>query len=791
MKSQSKYRSIGKNIRPRGVLGKIKGEAKFCADLNLQDLDLQDLSLKDKSLKDPLTLRVLRSSRHHAEIENIDIEKAKAIPGVAGVFTAKDIPGKNLMGIINKDQPLLADGKVRSKADPVALVAALTEEIAIKALAAIEVFYNDLIPVLDMEEALAPDAPQIHEKGNVLFVRRIKKGDTEGAFKDCHTIVEKEYKTQVIEHNFIEPDAGAGYVDEDGTLVIYASTQNPHYDHKEVTGLLGLEDEQVRIIQAATGGGFGSKLDLNVQGFIGLALYHLKRPVRYVYTREESYLATAKRHPFSIYMKTGSDKNGKLKAIRMSTFCNTGAYGSYGIAVATRSAVHGTGPYEIEHVDMECTCVYTNQIFSGAMRGFGAPQMAFAHESQMDLLAEKLGMDPLEIRIINGFKKGSITGTGQKLMDSVGFQECLQKVKPYYDQASKEWVTKKISPFIKRGIGLGGMWYGIGNTGVQNPSTARIEMDQNGGITLFTGCADIGQGSTTILTQIAGEILGVLPEEIHVVVGDTKFTTNAGATSASRQTYISGNAVKDATDKLASVLLTEGSNRLKVSKSLLEFKDHGIHVSGNEEKSVDFSWLARQIHQKGGSLSWQGYFDPETIPFDPETGQGVPYATYAFACQLALVEVDVLTGEVNVKKIIAAHDVGKAIHPENVIGQICGGVAMGVGFALMEEYEYGKTISMKDYHIPTCADMPEVIPIIIENSEPTGPFGAKGVGEPALIPTAPAIVNAVTNALGKRIYTLPANLERVLQASIESGQFGPSIQFGPSGHFDPKEKNNV
>ena len=772
MKSQNqlKYKSIGKNIARRDVLGKIKGDATFCADIEL---------------KDPLSLRVLRSTRHHAVIETIDVAKAVAIPGVVRVFTAVDIPGKNLMGIINKDQPLLASDKVRSKADPVALVAALTDEIALKALAAIDVIYKDLDPVFDIEDALADNAPKIHEKGNILFTRRIKRGNAAVAFNDCHTIVENEYKTHAIEHNYIEPDAGAGYVDEDGTLIIYASTQNPHYDHKEVVGLLGLEDEQVRIIQAATGGGFGSKLDLNVQGFIGLALYHLKRSVRCVYTREESYLATAKRHPFIIHMKTGADKNGKLVAIRMRAYCNTGAYGSYGIAVATRSAVHGTGPYEIDHVDMECSCVYTNQPFSGAMRGFGAPQVAFAHESQMDLLAQKLGIDPMEIRIINGFKKGSINGTGQKLLDSVGFQKCLKSVKPYYEEASKNWLTQKISPFIKRGIGLGGMWYGIGNTGVQNPSTAKIEMDQNGRITLFTGCADIGQGSTTILTQIAGEVLGVLPEAIHMVVGDTKFTTNAGATSASRQTYISGNAVKDASDKLASVLLTEGSNKLKVSKALLEFGDHSLHVSGNMDKSVDFAWLARTILKKGGSLSWQGYFDPETIPFDPETGQGSPYATYAFACQLALVEVDVLTGEVNVKKIVAAHDVGKAIHLENVIGQICGGVAMGVGFALMEEFEYGKTQSMKDYHIPTCADMPEIVPIIIEDHEPTGPFGAKGVGEPALIPTAPAILNAVSHALGKRIYNLPASLERVLKASIESGQFGPS------GHFGPKEKTNV
>jgi len=755
--SKFKYKSISKNIQRRDVLEKIKGDSQFCADIEL---------------KDSISLKVLRSGRHHAVIENINVSEAMKIPGVVKVFTARDIPGENLMGIINRDQPLLAHGKVRSKADPVALVAALTDDIALKALKTIDVTYTDLEPLLNIEDALAEDAPKIHEKGNTLFTRRIKKGDAETAFEECYSIIEKQYKTHAIEHNYIEPDAGTGYVDEDGTLVIYASTQNPHYDHQEVVSLLGLEENQVRIIQAATGGGFGSKLDLNVQGFICLALYHLKRPVRYVYTREESYLATAKRHPFIIDMKTGTDKNGKLVAIKMRAFCNTGAYGSYGIAVATRAAVHGTGPYQIEHVDMKCVCVYTNQPFSGAMRGFGAPQTAFAHESQMDLHALELGIDPLKIRIINGFKKGSINGTGQKLTDSVGFHECLKSVKPYYKEASKDWVAKKTSPFVKRGIGLGGMWYGIGNTGVQNPSTARIEMDMKGRVTLFTGCADIGQGSATILTQIAGEVLGIAPEAINMVVGDTKFTTNAGATSASRQTYISGNAVKDATDKLASVLLTEGSDKLKVSKALLEFGDHSLHVSGNTNKSVDFAWLAKRIHKNGGSLSWQGYFDPETIPFDPETGQGAPYATYAFACQLALVEVDVLTGEVNVKKIVAAHDVGKAIHPENVIGQICGGVAMGVGFALMEEFEFGNTQSMKDYHIPTCADMPEVIPIIIEDSEPTGPFGAKGVGEPALIPTAPAIINAVSNALGKRIYNLPANLERVLKASIESGHFG-------------------
>lgn len=754
MKNQ--YQTVGKSIRRKGALEKVKGAPVFCADLPLDQ---------------PLCLRVVRSQRPHALLKSIDVSKAVRIPGVVTVFTAEHIPGTNLTGIINKDQPLLAGDKVRSLADPVALVVAETPEAAELAISAVNVTYEDLPAVYDPQEALAPDAPLIHTKSNLLSQRTITKGNVDKAFESAHVIVEKTYRTSAIEHTYLEPDAGVGYVDDDGTLVIYSSTQNPHYDHKEVVTLLGVADEKVRIVQAATGGGFGSKLDLNVQGFIGLALYHLKRPVRYVYSREEAYLATAKRHPFVICMKTGADALGRVVAMKVRGVCNTGAYGSYGIAVASRAAVHGTGPYEVENVDIECSAVYTNTPFCGAMRGFGAPQMAMAHESQMDLLAQALKMDPLTIRMLNGLKKDSITSTGQALTESAGFNACLDEIKPHYKDVLQNWVCAAPSPFIKRGVGLGGMWYGIGNTGVQNPSTAKIEMDGKGRVTLFTGCADIGQGSTTILSQIVGEALGLSTDCIEMVVGDTKYTTNAGATSASRQTYISGNAVKDATDKLVNVLLTEAVNRLKVKKSYLRLNNGTVFDSRNPDKKVTFACLAKRILDGGGALSWQGYFDPETVPLDPETGEGVPYATYAFACQLACVEVDTLTGEVSVKKVVAAHDVGRAIHPENVIGQICGGIAMGVGFALMEEYVPGKTESMKDYHIPTFKDMPEIIPIIVEATEPSGPFGAKGVGEPALIPTAPAIINAISHALGERIYHLPASLERVLEASIAAGHF--------------------
>jgi len=741
-----------------GAVERLKGEPIFSADLKLDH---------------PLTLNVLRSSRAHARIVKIDINGALNVKGVVKVFTASDVPGNNLTGIINKDRPLLVSDKVRFVGDSIAFVAAENEEAAEKGVHAINVVYEDLPAVFDPEEALKDSAPKIHEKGNLLFSRKVKKGNIDKAFENCQAVVEKTYQTSCLEHTYLEPDAGAGYVDGDGTIVIFASTQNPHYDHSEVVSILGVEDEKVRIIQAATGGGFGSKLDLNVQGFIGLALYHLKRPVRYVYTREEAFLATAKRHPLTMIMKTGADRNGKLLAMRARIICDTGAYASYGIAVASRSAVHATGPYEVENVDIEAHCVYTNKPFSGAMRGFGAPQMAFANESQMDLLAKELSMDPFEIRRVNIFRQGSETATGQKLTESIGILECLDAIQPYYKGAVKKWRTSEASPFKRKGVGIGAMWYGIGNTGMRNPSTARVEMDPAGAVTLYTGCADIGQGSTTVLAQIVAETLCLEADAIQLVVGDTKYTTNAGATSASRQTYISGNAVKEAAEKLRELLMTGAVDVLKVGKGSLMLDSGFVADSNDNAKRVSFSKLAARAYKKGLPFVCQGYFDPETVPLDPETGQGVPYSTYAFACHLAFVTVDTMTGEVRVEKVVAAHDVGKAIYPEGVIGQICGGVAMGVGFALMEEFMHGQTESMKDYFIPTCKDMPEVIPIIVESREPTGPFGAKGVGEPALIPTAPAILNALNDALGERIYSLPANLERVLEASIRSGCFGP------------------
>jgi CO/xanthine dehydrogenase Mo-binding subunit len=744
-------KQVGIEIPKVDVLEKALGEAKYGADFPSAD---------------PLHLKVIRSPKPHAKIVRIEMDEALKVPGVERVFTAKDIPGKNLVGTITKDQPILASDRVRYIGDPVALIAAKTEEGAEEAAQELIVVYEDFPSITHPEEALQTHAPMIHEKGNLLLEFHVIKGDVQRGFKEAEVIIEETYTTTWVDHAYLEPDAGISYLDEEGRVTVVCPTQNVHYDQREVASVLALPLEQVRIIQCATGGGFGGRLDITVQCLLALAVFHLKKPVKIIYSREEVFQVTSKRHPLKIRYKSGVKKDGTLTAVEVDILGDTGAYASYGSTVAIRSAIHATGPYQVPNVKVRSRMAYTNNSWSGAMRGFGVPQMAFAHESQMDLLAQALKMDPIEIRLKNSLRIGSETATGQTLMASVGIGETLKKVKEWRDRLAN-FKDDPPNPFVKKGVGVGSMWYGIGNTGIANPSTAQMEIDSNGEIRLFTGVADIGQGSDTVLLQIASEAIGVSLKEIRLIRADTAVTTDAGATSASRQTYISGNAILNAVKNLKEEAIKEASQLLDIDEKDLFYEEGKFKSRTCLTTTIPIREVAKRC---GKVLRGEGNFDPETTRLDPETGQGVPYATYAFATHLAEVEVDTETGKVKVKRVIASHDVGKAIHPKNVIGQIMGGVAMGTGFALMEEFITGETTSFVNYLIPTSKDVPEVISILVEEKEPTGPFGAKGVGEPALIPSAPAILNAVANAIGQRIYHLPANLERVLEAIQKTKQ---------------------
>lgn len=744
-------RGIGVNISKVDALDKVLGASRYGGDLSIPDL---------------IHLKVVRSTVPHAKIIGIETGEALKVKGVEKIFTAKDIPGKNRIGVIQKDQPVLASDRVRYVGEPIALIAAKTIEGAEEACQKVKVMYEEFPFIKTPEEALQPFAPTIHEKGNLLIEFNLIKGDVQIGFKEAEVIIEKTYTTTWVDHAYLEPDGGIAFWDEEERLTVLCPTQNVHYDQREVASFLDLPLEKVRIIQPTTGGAFGGRLDITIQCFLALAAFHLKRPVRLVYTREEVFQVISKRHPLKIHYRSGARKDGRLSAVEVDILGDTGAYASYGSTVAIRAAVHATGPYQVPHVRVRSRMAYTNNPWSGAMRGFGVPQIAFAHESQMDLLAQALKMDPLEIRKINALQVGSETATGQVLIASVGIHKTLDKIEEWKNKILPYRLDSK-RPFVRRGIGIGSMWYGIGNTGIANPSTAQIELSPEGEIKLYIGVADIGQGSDTALLQIASEGLGVELNEIQLIRADTSATTDAGATSASRQTYITGNAILKAIENLKREILKEASSLLNEEEGDLFVEEGFVKHRQKFCLALPIREVARRTRR---TIRGEGYFDPETTRLDPKTGQGNPYATYAFATHLAEVEVDIETGKVRVLRIIATHDVGRAIHPKNVIGQIIGGVAMGVGFALMEEYIPGKTISFVNYLIPTSKDVPEIIPILIEDREPSGPFGAKGVGEPALIPSAPAILNAIADAIGERIYDLPANLERVLEAVQKSKQ---------------------
>ncbi|MCX8118522.1 MAG: xanthine dehydrogenase family protein molybdopterin-binding subunit [Desulfobacterota bacterium] len=743
-------RQIGKGLPKVDALDKVLGKARFGADLPGEDF---------------LHLKVVRSRKPHAKILGLEMAEALKVEGVERIFTSDDIPGKNLVGTIKKDQPVLAKEKVRSIGDAVALVAARTMEAAEEAARRVIIHYEDLPCLRTPEEALRLDAPAIHEGGNLLIEFNLVKGDVQKGFQEADLVVEKTYETTWVDHAYLEPDAGIAYIDEAGRITVVCPTQNVHYDQKEVASVLSLPLEKVRIIQSSTGGGFGGRLDLTVQPYLALAVYHLRRPVRIVYSREEVFEVISKRHPLKIRYRSGAKRDGQLTAVEVEILGDTGAYASYGPTVGIRSAIHATGPYQVPNVKVLSRMVYTNNPWSGAMRGFGVPQVAFAHESQMDLLAEALGIDPIEIRLKNALTVGSETATGQRLKSSVGIGETLRRVKEWRDQ-NRFSLTDPSRPHLRRGIGIASMWYGIGNTGIANPSTAQVEISPEGRIRLYTGVADIGQGSDTVLLQIAAEALGVSLDQIDLIRADTAKTTDAGATSASRQTYISGNAILEAVKDLKERVLEEASSILREEMNELFIEEAAVRHRKNRSLSIPLGEVARMARRV---LRGEGSFDPETTRLDPQTGQGSPYATYAFATHLAEVEVDIESGKVKVVRVVACHDVGRPIHPKNVVGQIIGGVAMGVGFALMEEYQPGETVSFVNYLIPTSKDVPEVVPLLVEETEPSGPFGAKGVGEPALIPCAPAILNAINRAVGERIYQLPASLERVLEAVRRKG----------------------
>lgn len=718
----------------------------------------------------------LRAAHPHARIVSINTQKAAGLEGVRTVLTHRDVPGSNRHGLVYRDWPVLCDDKVRYMGDAVAVVAADTQEIAARAVSLIEVGY-ELLPVVDgPESALRPGAPLVHEEreeGNLLEHIKVRHGDIETGFKQADVIVEREYRTPIYEHMFMEPECSigvpAGYDRDHLKLTVYTGSQIPYADREQIAAALDLPPEAVRVIGTTIGGGFGGKEDIMGQIHAALLAQKTGRPVKILYNRPESMLAHPKRHATVIRIKTGAKKDGTLTAVQAELLGDAGAYASLSTKVLTRATTHATGPYQVPHAKIDCYAMYTNNPPAGAFRGFGVTQSAFAVEQNMDILAHELGLDPFEIRRINALRVGSTTATGQVLAESVGLLDCLdwvEKAVRDYEEAEKGHHEKAKTAWgvaaAYKNTGLGG--------GADDAAGAQVEVFPDGTAEIRSSSADMGQGLDMIVAQCTAEELGLPYERVRVLLSDTDLTPDGGPTTASRQTFVTGNAARLAARAMRERLSAVVAERWDVPPGAIQFEDGVVSCqtdggpdSEESERSMSFARAVRLLREIGSDTSLTYiYHAPETQPL----GQGGDmHFAFSFAVQAAQVAFDPEKKEVKVLRIVTASDGGRALNPQALLGQIEGGLVMGIGTALTEEYkvENGvpQTLQWTDYKTPLIRHMPEMDVHIIEHPVSTGPYGAKGIGELPSIPTAPAICNALYNAVGVRVTRLPVKPEEL------------------------------
>jgi len=748
---------VGKSIDRVDAIDKVTGKAKFMEDYMLPGM---------------LYAKIVMSSEPHARIKRVNVERALKISGVVKVITARDVPGENQVGYALPDQPLLADGKVRYHGEPVAIVVAETPETAAMAASELNIEYEPLPAILDPLESMNRRDVLVHDEidSNIAFTTKVRKGDVDKGFQKADVIVENEYRTQHQEHLYLETEGALAIPEIGGMYTIMSCAQYPHLAQAITARVLGLPTNKIRIVQPYIGGGFGGKDDTGplVAAQAALASHLTGKPVLLIYSREESFRIHCKREQSIIKYKSGATADGILTAIDVKIIMDAGAYANRGPFILWRATMHASGPYHVENAKVDGYCVYTNKVYQGSFRGFGNPDIQFAAESQMDEIAKKLGLDPLDIRLKNILKPGMTTITGQTLDESVGVGEALRMLAERADWRRKRRMYEGDGGRYRRGIGLACGWHGISTSrGVPDWSNAIIKVNKDGGVEVYTGITEIGQGTpTTSHVQIVSEILGIPTEYITIHFGTTD-APDTGATHASRGTSIGAIGVLLAAAKLRERLTTLASELLQCHPEELKFENGRIYPKNNPEKSLKWKDLVNEAFNRGVELSSTGYFHLPKGKFDHEVGQGYAYPAYSYIINIAEVEVDVETGIVKVIRMWPAIASGRIINPKAVEGQIEGAIAQGMGLALMEKLEFddkGAIINpnLTDYVVPTAMDMPKIEkPIFIEDLFKYGPFGAKGVGEMALIPTPAAIANAVAHAIGKRIFELPLTPEKV------------------------------
>jgi len=764
--SAESYIVVGRDISRVDALDKILGQALFTEDYFI-----------DYVLGNALFIKQVLSPYPHARIRSINYKKALEIPGVFRVVTSRDIPGENQVGYAIPDQPLLAEGKVRYPGEVVALVAAVDYEKAFKASEEVLVEYEPLSYILDPLDAMKRTDVLVHEErgSNIAFTTRVRKGNVEEGFSRAHVVVENEYRLHHQEHAYLETEAALAIPDSEGRITIIGTIQYPHLGQRIVARVLGLPSGKIRVVAPYVGGGFGGKDDEGplVCAKAALVAYLTNRPAFIVYSREDSIKIHPKREAAIVRYKSGAGVDGKLTAIDVTIIHDTGAYANRAPFILWRATMHASGPYEVPHAKVDGYAVYTNKVYQGSFRGFGNLSIQFAVERQMDLLAEKLGMDPVEFRLKNVLREGSYTLTNQLLDHSVGVGEALKRTAELAEWWRKREEYRKFnesSSRFKRGIGVAVGWHGISTSrAVPDWSNAYVKVELDGSVVVYTGIVEMGQGSpVSSHAQIVSEILGVPLELVRVIQGSTD-APDTGATHASRGTGIGGVGVLVAAGKIRERLAQLASRILGVDPSELDFRDGRVYWRKNPEVGLSWRELVREAYARGVELSATGYFYLPKGKFDDTVGQGFAYPAYSYIVLITEVEVDTWTGVVRVLRVYPGLAAGKIINPRQVEGQIEGAVLQAIGYTLMEQLyfdERGNIINANftDYVLLTAKDAPEIFrPVLVEDRFKYGAFGAKGVGEMAMIPGPVSIANAVAFALGVDVKSTPLTPWRILE----------------------------
>ena len=726
--------------------------------------------IDDMKLPGMLYGRVLRSKYAHARILKIDTSRTEKLTGVKGVVTGAELPF--LHGEAVQDNPLLARGKVRYAGEPVAVVAGIDEETAENAIDLITVEYEKLPAVFDPEEAAQPGAPLVHEDleayarastvtpilgTNVCNHLQLRQGDVEKGFAESDLIFEDTFRTPTQQHSSIEPHGAICLVDDESNVTVWANNDSPYRCRSEIANALKISLTKVRVIIAPyIGGNFGGKGGLQAEACaLAIAWRIRNKPIKVMFTREEEICSSLVRHPTVIKMKTGVKRDGTILSREVKVYWGTGAYAEKGPTVSRHGGVSAAGPYRIPNVTIDSFCVYTNRQKAGAMRGYGGPQTCWAYESQMDMIARKLELDPLELRLRHIYEEGDVHATGQKLV-SEGVKECVKRV-----AEAMQWGKKRLGKDQGRGIACF-------ERAVKTPfgSAAFVKVNEDGTVDLLSSTTEVGQGSATVFCQIVAEELGVPMERVRKAAPDTAFTPFDASTTSSRSTFHMGNAVKRAAADAREQIVKMAANTLEANPDDLRVKDGNVYVEGVPEKGVSIARVLKEHYGSSGTVLGRGYYFPASE--GPVEYFSLNSVFWLLGAHGAEVEVDRKTGEVKILQIYAAHDAGKAIHPENCIGQIQGGVSMGIGFGLMEEilFKEGLVVnpSFLGYKIPSSLDVPDIVPLIVECAHPDGPHGAKGMGETNNVPAPPAIANAIDDAVGIRIKELPLTPHKILEA---------------------------